>query len=179
MFMWIGKRSETKQTWPGKLDNTVSNLCTSCSVTSRHFKCMKWLLENGDCYIWKLKCILVLDLRSKLMLNITTKLEKTDNVKERLSFEKPKKASKINWKLYWSRRNNYTEQYRIQFLCLAMCNEYSSSHSTLCHLSNAVLFLFLSFSISVELCAFWAFLLEDMANIGKLGIDFFQWIESN
>ena len=24
MFMWIGKRSEAKQTWPGKLDNTVS-----------------------------------------------------------------------------------------------------------------------------------------------------------
>ena len=48
MFMWIGKRSETKQTWPGKLDNTVSNLCTSSSVIGCNFECMNWLLENGD-----------------------------------------------------------------------------------------------------------------------------------
>ena len=35
-FMWIGKRSDNKQTWPGKLDNTVSlslySFMLCCSV---------------------------------------------------------------------------------------------------------------------------------------------------
>ena len=64
MFMWIGKRSESKQTWPGKLDNTVSFFCNIIIRIGKHLEKLR-VVEVGGC------CIEVFENRSVLLSDFT------------------------------------------------------------------------------------------------------------
>ena len=62
----------------------------------------------------------------------------------------------------------------MKFPCLATCKEDSSPHSLLSFHGSSFVILpyFLGVYVSVELYAFWAFLLENMISLHKLCIDF-------